>query len=276
MATFQTIEEEKKYYETIASEIEFLSWYKEQDLPKHDTPSVTIDNVILCYDKINDQLKMLLIQRKSHPFQWSWALPGGFVERNESTEETCLRETKEETGITITPDNIEQLHTFSNPGRDPRGWVITVSYLAYIGEEPITFGDDAINALWFNLDRCENYLYLENNLGYKITLDLEREKSIGKDSLAFDHDKIIVTAFKHILEERSYNPKVLRVLGDTFTISEARKVMAKVLGVDYKTIDHSNYKRIMLHLFAEVGERPTGKGRPSKLYRLKETLNYGI
>ena len=54
-----------------------------------------------------------------------------FVQKDESTGESVLRETKEETGVVISKENIEQLHTFSTPNRDPRGWVVTVSYLAF-------------------------------------------------------------------------------------------------------------------------------------------------
>ena len=75
--------------------------------------------VLLCYNKEADQLKVLLIQRKGHPFRNSWALHGGFVNRNESTEDSVLRETKEETGVVISQENIEQLHSFSRPDRDP-------------------------------------------------------------------------------------------------------------------------------------------------------------
>ena len=61
---------------------------------------MTVDIVLMCYNK-EDQLKVLLIQRKGHPYRNSWALPGGFVQKDESTGESVLRETKEETGVVI-------------------------------------------------------------------------------------------------------------------------------------------------------------------------------
>ena len=85
---------------------------------------------------------------------------GGFVNPHESTADSCIRETKEETNVTISKQNIEQLHTFSTPHRDPRGRVITVSYLAFIGEEPLTVGDDAKEAKWFHIEREGDLLHL--------------------------------------------------------------------------------------------------------------------
>ncbi|OEH83386.1 DNA mismatch repair protein MutT [Enterococcus rivorum] len=265
---FASKEEEKKYYEQEASETEFLNWYNKQDLPEYEKPSLTVDIVLLCYNKEEDQLKILLINRKAHPYRASWALPGGFVNRNESTGESVLRETKEETGVIISKENIEQLHSFSRPDRDPRGWVVTVSYLAFIGEEPLIAGDDAKEVRWFTLERKEEKLLL-TNAETEIILDLKTGESTGKDTLAFDHSEIILKAFNRVANKMEHEPQVLQVLGKDFTITEARKVFAKFSGVDYKTIDHSNFKKAMLHHFNEIGERPVGIGRPSKIYELK-------
>ena len=84
---------------------------------------------------------------------------GWFRQSNESTGQSVIRETQEEIGVTISKQNIEQLHTFSTPGRDPRGWVITVSYLAFIGEEPLSAGDDANQVRWFSLERKANQIF---------------------------------------------------------------------------------------------------------------------
>ncbi len=268
---FASKEEEINYYEHKASEAEYLVWYKEQNHAKYEKPSVTVDMVLMCYDKLNDQLKILLIQRKGNPYRNSWALPGGFVEPNESTAKSVIRETKEETGMEISAFNIEQLHTFSRPDRDPRGWVITVSYLAFIGEEPVVAGDDADDVRWFSLERHDDRIYLTHD-SVAIILDLKTGASLGKDTLAFDHSEIILKAFNRVANKMEHEPQVLQVLGDGFTITEARKVFAKFLGVDYKTIDHSNFKKSQLKFFDEIGERPAAIGRPSKIYRLKKEL----
>lgn len=268
MEHFHSKEEEKTYYEQEASETDFLSWYQDQERPEYEKPSLTVDIVLLCYNKEEDQLKVLLIQRKSHPYRNSWALPGGFVQKNESTGASVLRETKEETGVIISEENIEQLHTFSTPNRDPRGWVVTVSYLAFIGEEPLIAGDDAKEVQWFSLERNANKLHLSSG-DVAITLGLTTSESSGKDTLAFDHSEIIVKAFNRVVNKMEHEPQVLQVLGKDFTITEARKVFAKFLGIDFKMIDHSNFKKAMLQYFDEIGERPVGIGRPSKIYQLK-------
>lgn len=271
MPDFASKEEEKQYYERQASEEEFLVWYHQQELPEYEKPSLTVDIVLMCYNKEEDQLKVLLINRKGHPYRHSWALPGGFVNRNESTGESVLRETQEETGVIISKENIEQLHSFSRPDRDPRGWVVTVSYLAFIGEEPLIAGDDAKEVHWFNMERQGQTLILTHD-DVEIVLDLASGASLGKDTLAFDHSEIILKAFNRITNKMEHEPQVLQVLGKDFTITEARKVFAKFLGVDYKTIDHSNFKKAMLQHFEEIGERPVGIGRPSKIYQLKPEL----
>ncbi|MHC5373431.1 NUDIX hydrolase [Enterococcus sp. LJL120] len=259
---------EKKYFEQTASFEEFIAWYQQQEHPTYEKPSLTVDIVLVCYNKIADEIKLLLIQRKSHPYRNSWALPGGFVNPDESAEASVLRETFEETGVGITDENIEQLHTFSTPGRDPRGWVVTVSYLAFIGEEALVAGDDAKEVGWFTLKHQGQQLLLTKD-EIEIVLDIPSGKSVGKNTLAFDHNQLILKAYQRIINKMDHEPQVLLVLGDSFTITEARKVFANFLGVDYKSIDHSNFKKAMLGYFEEIGERPVGIGRPSKIYRLK-------
>lgn len=271
MHQFESKAAEKHYYEQCASETEFLDWYRQQERPVYEKPSLTVDIVLMGYNKEDDQLRLLLIQRKGHPYRNSWALPGGFVERNESAEESVLRETKEETGVVISNRNIEQLHTFSAPERDPRGWVVTVSYLAFIGEEPLVAGDDTSDARWFTLERCGSKIHMTSG-DIQIILDLKTSETTGRDTLAFDHKDIILWAFNRVVNKMDHEPQVLQVLGEEFTITEARKVFAKFLGIDFKAIDHSNFKKSMLDYFDEIGERPVGIGRPSKIYRLKSEV----
>ncbi len=125
-------------------------------------PMVTVDAVILSLRE--GKRHVLLIRRARPPFLGAWALPGGFVEIDEPLEEAVARELAEETGLTGL--ELRQLHTFGDPGRDPRGRSISV---AYWGEAPpdatVAGGDDAAEAGWFPLDALP--------------------------ALAFDHDKIV-------------------------------------------------------------------------------------
>lgn len=181
---------------------------------------------------------------------------------NESTDDSVIGETKEETGVTIGSHNIEQLHTFSTPNHDPRGWVVTVSYLAFIGEEPLIAGDDANEVRWFNMERRGNQL-LSNLWRCGNHFRFENRPFFRHDStLAFDHSKIILKAFNRWLINE-HEPLVLQVLGDNFTITEARKFS---LSSGASIFAHRSFQlqKAMLQYFDEIGERPLGIGRPSR------------
>ena len=129
MRTFVNKVAEKDYYEHQASEKEFLAWYAKQDRQTYETPSVTVDNVIFAYNPVTNRVNLLLIQRKAHPDLHHWALPGGFLDKTEDTTQAAIREVYEETHLQIAPKFVDQLKTIATPGRDPRGWVVTVAHL---------------------------------------------------------------------------------------------------------------------------------------------------
>lgn len=129
--------------------------------------SVTVDSVVFC--KVNNQFKVLLIQRKNDPFKGQWALPGGFVEEGEDLETAAKRELKEETGVKV--ESMQQVQAFGKPGRDPRGHTISISFLSRIFcEEDLSPSDDAKDAKWFEIEKLHDM------------------------DLAFDHDEIINVA----------------------------------------------------------------------------------
>ena len=139
------------------TEEEFLAAYKPGDYPR---PSVATDMVIFTvtdedeenYRKLPEkELRVLLIRRGGHPYLGWWALPGGFVRPTETTEDAAKRELREETGVDQV--YLEQLYTFSQPGRDPRTWVMSCSYMALIDSTQVAVraGDDAEDAAWFKL-----------------------------------------------------------------------------------------------------------------------------
>jgi 8-oxo-dGTP diphosphatase len=128
-------------------------------------PSVTVDIVLLTREPTP---RVLLIRRKRDPFAGAWALPGGFIEMDETLEESARRELREETGIDVS--QLVQLYTFGDPGRDPRGRTISVAYLGHVDAAALTpvAADDAAEVSWFALDALP--------------------------TLAFDHDRIIAQA----------------------------------------------------------------------------------
>jgi len=137
---------------------------------EYPRPMITVDCVIFSMD--NNNFEILLIQRDKYPFEGQWALPGGFVEMDEDLESAAKRELKEETGLMNI--NLEQLHTFGKPGRDPRGRTISVVYcgITQPGNKKIKAGDDARKAQWFP----------ESNL----------------PDLSFDHNDILKMALEKI------------------------------------------------------------------------------
>lgn len=252
---------ERIYYEQQASQEEFLEWYKKQELPMYEKPSVTVDNVILGWE--NDQVKLLLIQRKANPFRGKYALPGGFIDKNEDTLEAVIREVKEEVSIQLDSDCVEQLKTIATPNRDPRTWIITVAHLTYLpdmSQVKVVANDDARSAEWVSLEVTkEGELRL---FGKKGQLDLSE--------LAFDHKEIIEEAVIRVKNRLNYAPTILKILGPIFTLTEARKVYSKFLGLSLEELDNSNFRKTHGKFFEELGfETKPVKGRPKKIYRLK-------
>jgi 8-oxo-dGTP diphosphatase len=107
---------------------------------------LTVDVVVFAATGTNR--RVLLIQRDNPPFRGSWALPGGFVEEGEQVIEAAPRELAEETGLRV--GELRLLGVYDTPGRDPRGWTVSVVYLARVSSETtVAGGDDAGDACWF-------------------------------------------------------------------------------------------------------------------------------
>jgi 8-oxo-dGTP diphosphatase len=113
-------------------------------------PAVTVDIVVATKDF---RPRVLLIRRRREPFAGMWALPGGFVDQDEALDAAARRELREETGVKTS--RLEQLQTFGDPGRDPRGHTISVVYLTQLNParvKPVA-ADDAAEVGWFGLDK---------------------------------------------------------------------------------------------------------------------------
>ncbi|MGE5449689.1 MAG: NUDIX domain-containing protein, partial [Bacteroidales bacterium] len=113
---------------------------------KYPRPSVTVDCIL-----ISQNNSILLIQRGGEPFKDKWAIPGGFIEMDESLEVACYRELEEETGIKV--KKLSQFKAYGAVDRDPRGRTISVVFYSFTDNEvEAKAGDDAANAQWFQLD----------------------------------------------------------------------------------------------------------------------------
>ena len=140
-------------------------------------PMVTVDAVVFTYRA--DKAKVLLINRKDKPFKGKWALPGGFVGMDEELEDAAARELAEETGLAGV--QLKQMHTFGKVGRDPRGRVISITFMGIAAKEQsmIKAGDDAAEARWFDIDKLPNNMAFDHNEVLKFAMK-KFEKTLRK------------------------------------------------------------------------------------------------
>lgn len=110
----------------------------------YKSPKLTVDGIVLKDGKI------LLIKRKNQPFENMWALPGGFVDYGEKTENAVIREMLEETGLKTEINHL--VGVYSDPNRDPRGHTVSVVYLLNVCTGELKGGDDALEAKFFDLN----------------------------------------------------------------------------------------------------------------------------
>lgn len=143
-------------------------------------PMVTVDAVVFAF--LKDRARLLLIKRKNEPFKGKWALPGGFVGIDEELDDAVKRELAEETGLINLP--LEQMHTFGNVGRDPRGRQITIAFMAVATEQKpkIMAGDDAAEARWFDIEKLPKDLAFDHNEVAEFAIDKLKSKRTYKET----------------------------------------------------------------------------------------------
>jgi len=207
---------------------------------------VTVDIVILTI--ADEQLRVLLVKRGIPPFQGAYALPGGFVHNDESLEAAARRELSEETGTRDV--YLEQLYSFGDPGRDPRGRVLTVAYYALVpgDRSPLKAGTDASEAAWFPVSKLP--------------------------PLAFDHREIIEYAITRIRNKLEYTSVGFELLPEKFTLSELQHLYEVILD---KQLDKRNFRRSIdnLGLLKPLKEKQATGRRPAQLFRFAKAEKRG-
>lgn len=198
---------------------------------------VAVDIVIFTIQE--GALKVLLVKRRIPPFKDQLAIPGGFVLPEEDLDRAALRELREETGVTDL--YLEQLYSFGDPRRDPRGRIISIAYFALISaDQQLKAGSDAAEARWWPVHSVS--------------------------SLAFDHAKILACAIERLRNKLEYTTVGFQLLPAKFTLGELQSVYEAILE---KKLDKRNFRRKIaeLKILKPLKEYRSDIGRPAQLFQ---------
>jgi 8-oxo-dGTP diphosphatase len=199
---------------------------------------VTVDIVI--FSIRGRELHVLLVRRGVPPFEGEYAIPGGFLRRDEPLEEAARRELHEETGVRDV--YLEQLFSFGDPDRDPRGRVVTVAYYALVSSErmELAAGADAAEAEWVPM------------------------KTLPR--LAFDHGRIVTYALERLRNKLEYTTVGFQLLPQKFTLTELQDVYEAILD---KKLDKRNFRRkiLLLRILKPLREKRVTGRKPAQLFQ---------
>lgn len=210
----------------------------------YKNPALAVDLVVFGYHE--QTLSVLLLNRKEEPFKDQWTLPGAFLQMEESFQQTCSRILKTKLGM----DDVymEQLFSFDDPARDPRGRVISVAYYALVNPHKleITAGKMANDVKWFDLNKIP--------------------------ALGFDHKKIFDKALQRLKSKILYFPVGFELLDEMFTMTELHHLYECILGIK---IDRRNFSRKILdsEYIINTGQKREGlQNRHPELFRFNKKL----
>lgn len=211
---------------------------------EYRNPALAIDLVVFGYHE--NVLSVLLLNRKEEPFRNGWTLPGAFLQMEERFSEACGRILKTKLGI----DRLflEQLYSFDEPGRDPRGRVVSVSYFALVNPKKfeIAAGTMANDVSWHDAAKMPD--------------------------LGFDHREIFKKALERLRSKILYFPMGFELLDDLFTMTELHELYECILGI---SIDRRNFRRKILdsEYIIDTGQKREGlRNRHPSLYKFNKKL----
>lgn len=270
----------------LITEKSYLDNYSLQD---YDRPSIATDIAAFSLrTQEGDQYRLapehklcvLLIKRGEHPFRDCWALPGGFLKRDETVEACAFRELKEETNLE--PASMVWVNTFSQPDRDPRGWIISHSFASISCEEDaaIVGATDASDAKWFDVSltaidsqkfclqlSCDDIHLSAELSAYRSEIGKTRFQIAQNNGLSFDHAAIIAEAMETLKKEAENIETVFAFLPEKFTLLMLQRVQETLMGITLLT---ANFRRKIASYVEETEEFTEGVGhRPARLFRRK-------
>jgi ADP-ribose pyrophosphatase YjhB (NUDIX family) len=289
----------KKY----KSENEFLKNYDES---QYKSPSVTVDTLVFTigdkknnnYRKLSSKsLQILLVKRKEFPEKDKWAIPGGFMNVEETIIEAANRRLKEEVGL----ENVylEQLYTWGDLDRDPRKRILSASYLSLVNKDNVTIhsGETAWEAGWFDISFNElsketiddfqkinmELILTHSETLEKLKINILITKSIknhlidvnteviGDKILAFDHAKIIAYAITRLRNKLEYSSIAVHLMPEAFTFGDLQSVYECILN---KELLGPNFRRKMKPLLSEVNDivKDNSGHRPAQLFKFNNEI----
>jgi 8-oxo-dGTP diphosphatase len=203
---------------------------------------LTADPVV--FTLLDGALCVLLARRLEEPQRGMFALPGGFVGADESPEQTAERKLREKTGVGSV--HLEQLRTYADPARDPRGWLPSIAYMALVRPETLPAeGPPQREASWHPLSALP--------------------------PLALDHARIVDDGLwrlhARVADKAWFVEKALGLLTEPFTLRDAQQLYEALRGEE---VDAANFRRDVraTGLLVDTGAvRSEGPGRPGHLYR---------
>ena len=245
------------------TEKEFLEKYTDT---VYDKPSVTTDILVLGVDETFAHLKALLIKRDEHPYLGFYALPGGFIKKDETAYQAAARKLSEEAGVKDV--YLDQIYTFTRPGRDPRTWVMSIAYLALVGDvsQIRTTGE------WFDLEFEDDRIRLYDEesgteIVYPVSIKkfkngrIEYENRVAEnkgkgEKLAFDHVEIIIESIMKLRTFFENSDLAFNMVGETFTLPDLQALYELVLG---KKLYKTNFRALVAPKIEATGEKIKSK-----------------
>jgi 8-oxo-dGTP diphosphatase len=210
-------------------------------------PIASVDLAIFALSETG--IEILLVERGAEPFAGQWALPGGWIHVNEDADldAAAQRVLKDKTGVE-TP-YLEQLQSFGGLDRDPRGWSLSITYVALIAADQVRLqqGANAADVAWWPVEG----------------------DAVGV-SIAFDHAEIVRSALGRLRSKVEYSTLPVHLLPAGFTLGELQSVYERILG---RRLDKSAFRKRMAEAdFVEPipGELRRASNRPAQVYRLKQ------
>lgn len=200
-----------------------------------DSVVFTLREGVLC-------VRLITVDRPPH-FVGVHGLPGGLLMPTETADEAAQRHVEAKAGISRRKLYTEQLYTFSEPNRDPRGRVVAVAYLGLVPWEQLSPSEqvDGPQAVWMPIKQAKK--------------------------LAYDHDEILALALKRLRSRIAYTTVLCKLMPDTFTLTELESAYEHILGTD---LDKRNFRKkiLKLKIVTEAkGKRTGGRFRPAQLYK---------